>query len=132
MTAMPRNYASRERHDTNLPCERGNNVGTRAVCGYLRKGFLMTATEIGLLRRMILDCAAAHGLSVDAIYEEELDRVSEQLVDCIDAILDADEPVMIVPSLLHLASFGNPLEVRSNFQGQGIRVLIAQNPSPQS
>lgn len=102
-------------------------MGTRLACGYLRKGFLMSATEIDSLRQQIAKCAAAKGLEVDAIYEEELDRASAQLVSCIDALLDADEPYLIVPSLLHFAGFNNPLEVRRDLRSRGIEVLIAQD-----
>ncbi|TDC33157.1 hypothetical protein [Kribbella albertanoniae] len=107
-------------------------VGTRAVCGYLRKAFLMTSSEVDELRRSILDCAASQELTVDAIYEEELDRASDQLVECIGALIGADQPVLIIPSLLHFAGFGNPLEVRRDFQTQGIHVLVAQDSRPRS
>jgi hypothetical protein len=101
-------------------------VGTRSVCGYLRKGFVMRSTEIVALRQQILNCAAGRGMAVDAIYEEEADRVSDRLSECLGVVLKADEPVLIVPSLLHFSGLGNPLDVRRDFQGQGVRVLVAQ------
>jgi len=107
-------------------------VGPRAVCGYLRKAFLMTSPELDDLRRSILDRATSEGLSVDAIYEEELDRASDQLVKCIGALIDADQPVLIIPNLVHFAGFGNPLEVRRDFEGQGIRVLVGHDSRPRS
>jgi hypothetical protein len=108
----------------------GGTVGTQAVCGYLRKGFLMSSTEISELRRLILDCATENGLTVGAIYEEELDRASDQLAECIASVLGADESIVIIPSLLHLAGFGNPLDVRNDFQSQGVQVLIARPAVP--
>jgi hypothetical protein len=121
----------RDPSGSDLSCERGT-VGTRAVCGYLRKGFLMTSSEVEVLRRSILDHAVSQGLTVDAIYEEELDPASDQLADCIGALIGADEPIMIIPSLLHFAGFGIPLEVRRDFQTQGIHVLVAQDPQSRS
>ncbi|MFC9690254.1 hypothetical protein ACFTSF_17035 [Kribbella sp. NPDC056951] len=87
----------------------------------------MEAAEVELLRRQIASCAAARGIEVDAIYEEDLDRNSVQLVACIDAVLEADRSYLIVPSLLHFAGFNNPLEVRRDLQSRGIEVLIAQD-----
>jgi hypothetical protein len=102
-------------------------MGTRLACGYIRKGFLMSAAEVDSLRQQIARCAASRGIKVDAIYEEDLDRASAQLVACIDALLDADEPYLIVPSLLHFAGFNNPLEVRRDLLSRGIEVLIARD-----
>ncbi|MFK4084634.1 hypothetical protein ACI2LF_11030 [Kribbella sp. NPDC020789] len=89
----------------------------------------MSATELALLRQQIMACAASKGIDVDAIYEEELDRNSVQLVACIDAVLDADESYLIVPSLLHFAGFNNPLEVRRDLESRGIKVLTARDNS---
>ena len=66
-------------------CERGI-VGTRLVCGYLRKGFLMNGAEVAALRQLILECAAGHQLSVHAIYVDELDTAPDQLVECLAAV----------------------------------------------
>jgi hypothetical protein len=85
----------------------------------------MPSTEIADLRRTILDCAQSEGLAVDAIHEEEVDRVSYQLEECISALIKAGDPTIVVPSLMHLAALGNPLEVRRDFESQGIRVLVA-------
>jgi len=104
-------------------------MGTRLACGYLRKRFLMSATDVESLRQQIATCAAATGIEVNAIYEEELDRASAQLVACIDALLDADESYLIVPSLLHFAGFNNPLEVRRDLESRGIKVLTARDNS---
>lgn len=102
-------------------------MGARVAYGYLRKGFLMSAAEVESLRQQIAQCASANGIEVAAIYEEDLDRASAQLVACIDALLEADESYLIVPSLLHFAGFNNPLEVRRDLHSRGIKVLIAQD-----
>ncbi|WP_405058617.1 hypothetical protein OG474_38630 [Kribbella sp. NBC_01505] len=104
-------------------------MGTRTASGYIRKGFLTTVTELAILRRQIVACAESNGVEVDAIYEEELDRNSVELVACIDALLDADEAYLIVPSLLHFAGFNNPLEVRRDLESRGIRVLTVRDNS---
>lgn len=107
-------------------------MGTRAVGGYIRKGFLMTATEVANLRQEIIECAASNGIGADEveIYEEELDRPSVELIACIEAVLEADESYMIVPSLLHFAGFNNPLEVRRDLESRGIKVLSARRDVP--
>jgi hypothetical protein len=104
--------------------ERGP-MGTRHACGYLTKGFLISATEVEL-RQLITRCAAAKGIALDAIYEEELDRPCAQLTVCIDSLLEAGESYLIVPRLLHLAGFNNPLEVRRDLRSRGIEVVVAQ------
>ncbi|MFI5729870.1 hypothetical protein ACIA49_07070 [Kribbella sp. NPDC051587] len=88
----------------------------------------MTSTEVMLLRRSIMDRAVQEGFAADEveIYEEELDRAAEKLTACLNALLDAELRVMIIPSLLHLSALGNPLQVRSLFEQQGIRVVLAQ------
>jgi|tagenome__1003787_1003787.scaffolds.fasta_scaffold19747704_1 hypothetical protein len=110
--------------------ERGDKVGTRAVCGYLRKDFMMQGSQVAALCREVLDCAQKYELSVDKIFVQEVDRKSDQLVECLYAILGADEPILIVPSLLHLAAYGNPIHVKCDFERQGIRVLIARTTDP--
>ncbi|HEY0693009.1 MAG TPA: hypothetical protein VGD71_28685 [Kribbella sp.] len=89
----------------------------------------MTATELAILRQQIVACATSNGIEVDAIYEEDLDQNSVELVACIDALLDADESYLIVPSLLHFAGFNNPLEVRRDLESRGIKVLTARDNS---
>ena len=89
----------------------------------------MPSAEVAELRRMILNCAQSEGMAVEAIHEEELDRISDQLEECINALIKAGDATIVVPSLMHLAALGNPLEVRRDFETQGIRVLVA-NTSP--
>ncbi|MFF1818290.1 hypothetical protein ACFVWG_13405 [Kribbella sp. NPDC058245] len=89
----------------------------------------MSATELATLRQEIVACAVSHGIAIDRIYEEDLDRNSVELVACIDALLDADESYLIVPSLLHFAGFNNPLEVRRDLESRGIKVLTSRDDS---
>jgi hypothetical protein len=62
---------------------------------------------------------------MDMIFEDELDMATNQLAECLFALLDADEAVMIVPDLSHFAGNGNPFEVRRDFEREGIRILVA-------
>lgn len=110
--------------------ERGKIVGTRAVCGYLKKRFLMTSREVADLRQMIVDCAAENGLAVDKIFVAELDMASDQLSECLFTLADVDEPVMIIPDLAHFAGNGNPLEIRRAFELAGIKILCARSRPP--
>jgi hypothetical protein len=101
-------------------------MGTRAVCGYLKKGFLMSSGEVTALRRLILDCADENGLVVDKIFEDGLDMSTDQLAECLFVLLGADEPIMIVPDLMHFAGNGSPTRVRRDFEREGVKVLVAR------
>lgn len=122
---------SQASHGEAVLYERGSDVATQAVCGYLRKEFMMSSRQVAVMRRQIVNCARKHGLEVDKIFVQEVDRASDQLVECVYQILGADEPTIIVPSLLHFAGYGSPLEVKRDFESQGIKVLIAW-PDPES
>lgn len=128
---MSRNTFSREPRDMRSQFERGSYVGTRAVCGYLQKRWMMTSGEVAALRQQILECAAENGLTVDKIFEEDLDRTFVQLSDCVFALLDGDERVMIVPDLSHFAGLGNPLLVRDMLKVDNVKVICARPRPPQ-
>ncbi len=87
----------------------------------------MSGSEAAAIRQLILDCAAGHKLSVDAMYVDELETAPAGLTQLIAALLPADERVLIIPSLLHLAGLGDPCKARADFESHGIRVLIAQH-----
>lgn len=123
---MSHDTLSRESREYAIAIRTGKHVGTRAVCGYLKKGFLMSSGEVAALRRMILDCAAENSLVVNKIFEDELDRSTDQLAECLFVLLGADEPIMIVPDLAHFAGNGNPLRVRRDFEAEGVKVLVAR------
>lgn len=86
----------------------------------------MSGAEAAALRQMILDCAVSHEMPLDAIYVDELDTAPAQLTECIAAVVAADESILIVPSLIHFAGLGNPVEVRADFERHGVTTLIAQ------
>ncbi|TQJ17640.1 hypothetical protein [Kribbella jejuensis] len=91
---------------------------------------MMPSVEVAALRQLILDCATENGVVVDMIFEDELDMATDQLAECLFALLGADEPVMIVPDLSHFAGNGNPLEARRDFEREGVKILVARNRPP--
>lgn len=111
-----------------VPTLRGERgvVATRLVFGYFEKSFMMNGSEAAAMRQRIIDCATHHGLAVDAIYVDEIETAPAQLAELVAEILSAEESVMIIPSLLHLARLGNPIDARADFENNGVRVLVSR------
>ncbi|QNE18873.1 hypothetical protein F1D05_14355 [Kribbella qitaiheensis] len=101
-------------------------LGTHAIFGYFKKSSLMGASESAAMHNQIFQCAENHCLVIDAIYIDEIETAPARLTALIATLTAADERVMILPNLLHLASLGNPYDVRADIEGNGIRVLIAR------
>lgn len=81
------------------------------------------------LRQLIVDCAAAHDRTLDALYIDEIDTAPRELHACLIASLEHDDKMLIIPNLLHLAGEGDPRETRTRLEGGGFAVVIAQQPS---
>ena len=97
----------------------------RSAVGYLKKQFFMSAREAAGLREAIRKCAAENGLALDALFVDEVETAPHQLHVCITALLASQSEALIVPDLSHLASEGNPRELRFHLEHFGLAVLTA-------
>lgn len=97
---------------------------------YFKKIFLMNSHEVAEMRTLMLNCAAAHGRSLDAMYIDEIETAPRQLYACLMDSWAHDDKVLIVPSLLHLTGEGDPRALRTHLESGGFVVLIAQCQQP--
>src|SRR5215211_4509512 len=97
-----------------------------ATVGYFKKHFLMTSREVAEMRELILACASAHGRTLDALYIDEIETAPRELHECLKNSGESECEVLIVPSLLHLASEGDPRKLRQHLEDFGFVVLIAR------
>jgi hypothetical protein len=98
----------------------------RVGYGYVNEHFMMRHSELAAMRRGIVECAATEGCDLAAIYIERVET-SPVAWRALQTKLSAssDLNVLIVPGLHHLATVGNPVEVRNVLLGSGTKVLIA-------
>ncbi|MFD3402177.1 hypothetical protein ACFWUU_15920 [Kribbella sp. NPDC058693] len=100
----------------------------RVAFGYFKKHFLMSDPEIAARRRAIVDCAGANDCALVAIFIDELETAPEQLHKALRALMEADDVVLILPNLLHLAAAGNPLQLRQHLLASHVEVLLSEVP----
>ena len=96
--------------------------------GYFKKHFLMTDSEVAARCQGIVDCASAHDCELSALFIDEIDTAPRELHKALTAIMEVDERVLIVPTLLHFAGCGNPFEFRQSLQSNRIKVLLSEVP----
>jgi MoxR-like ATPase len=101
----------------------------RVAFGYFKKHFLMTDAETAARRQGIVDCAAAHGCKLAALFIDDIDTAPAELHNALTALMNRDDRVLIVPNLLHFASSGNPIEFRQSLQNHQIDVLLSEAPN---
>ncbi|MFF1817407.1 hypothetical protein ACFVWG_08930 [Kribbella sp. NPDC058245] len=93
--------------------------------GYIHQHFALEASRLAALGRALVARASTYGCTLDGVFVEAIDIAPATLMHLVDTMTLTDNAVLIVPNLLHLSALGNPLDVQSDLQSQGIQILTA-------
>jgi len=91
--------------------------------GYIHQHFALEASRLAALGRALVARATTHGCALDGVFVEAIETAPATLVHLLNALAPADRGVLIVPNLLHLSALGNPLDVQTDLEAQGIQIL---------
>ncbi|WP_405056291.1 hypothetical protein OG474_26560 [Kribbella sp. NBC_01505] len=100
----------------------------RFAFGYFKKHFLMTDAEVASRRQRIVDCAAANHRELVALFVDEIATAPDEFHNALVAVMELNDRAMIVPSLVHFAGSGNPIEFRELLRAQHVAVLLSEPP----
>jgi hypothetical protein len=100
----------------------------RVAFGYFKKHFLMSDAEVAARREAIVACATVHGCELAALFIDEIETAPDEFHKALTAVMELDDRVLIVPSLLHFAGIGNPIEFRRRLQSYQVEVLLSEIP----
>jgi hypothetical protein len=83
-------------------------------------------SELATARQSIVDASRIHELELVAIYIEEVETAPDDFHNLLAAVMQSQHKAIIVPGLHHFAVLGDPTEVRSTLESNGIAVFMAR------
>ena len=97
--------------------------------GYLQRQLLVTDGQVETVKRELASFARAGGFSMGFTYVEQPGSWPAAFDALIEAVHRYDVTAVVLPSLLHFAVLGAPVNIRSTFErATGARVLVSQPP----
>lgn len=99
------------------------------LLGYLRRELLVSEGQIEQVKQELARFAQVEGYTIGSTYVERPDTSPAAFEALIEAVNRYEVAAIVLPSLLHFAGLGAPIEIRSSFEhATGARVLVARQP----
>jgi hypothetical protein len=90
---------------------------------------LMTGDELEGVKGGLASFASCEGFRLKTIYVEQLVTMPAAFEALVEAVHRDQVAAVVLPSMLHLAVLGAPLEIKDIFErATGARVLVADSP----
>lgn len=106
--------------------ELDRRAGPLQAFGYLQERFVPSIVQRRTALRSIRHCAKSHNLGLTAVFVDEIETAPEELFELMARLPEVGKCALIMPSLLHLAILGHPLDVRKSLQDSQIEVLVTR------
>ncbi|WBQ06252.1 hypothetical protein [Kribbella sp. CA-293567] len=98
------------------------------MLGYLCRGLLVTDGQMKELEQQMATFAQAEGFAMGFVYVERSETSPAAFGALMESVNRYEVSAIVVPSRLHLAVLGSPLEMNDRFErAAGVRVLLLES-----
>ncbi|MEV8374313.1 hypothetical protein AB0P21_16335 [Kribbella sp. NPDC056861] len=99
------------------------------MLGYLCRGLLVTDGQVDDLERQMAAFAHAEGFTMGFVYVERSETSPAAFGALMESVDRYQVNAIVLPSRLHLAVLGSPLEMNDRFErAAGVRVMVLESP----